>query len=313
MAFFYNSVTKTFLFAPRETPPYVPGAPDEPSFGLIRDGDLGARDCCCCPCCAVPEGSQIYVCTNDTKKRRCINDGGTPNCSTPTCQPDTCCNGACCQGTSCSITADIVCQQLGGVFKGCGTTCAAGVCECPAGQVLCGNVCCPEGQSCVDGECVDGACSAPCQVPGPWNDIGPQDAVLCPDQCGCVIEQCCPGCTTGAPWFHIFAPALAGDQPDTVIPALVGWAGDIAGYFTSHGYECVTIKRQDGSENDGNGNESVSLALTVSGCCIDPEEGVESDGQFPGDPNIGQTPWNSTLSWHAWDYNTFPPCKNPLP
>ncbi len=131
MAFFYNSVTKTFLFAPRETPPYVPGAPDEPSFGLIRDGDLGARDCCCCPCCAVPEGSQIYVCTNDTKKRRCINDGGTPNCSTPTCQPDTCCNGACCQGTSCSIKADVVCQQLGGVFKGCGTTCGGGICNPP--------------------------------------------------------------------------------------------------------------------------------------------------------------------------------------
>ena len=132
MAFFYNSVTKTFLFAPRETPPFVPGAPDEPSFGLIRDGDLGARDCCCCPCCAVPEGSQIYVCTNDTKKRRCINDGGTPKCNHATCQPDTCCNGACCQGTSCSITADIVCQQLGGVFKGCGTTCGATTCAPPA-------------------------------------------------------------------------------------------------------------------------------------------------------------------------------------
>ena len=163
MAFLYNSITKKFLFAPRETPPYVPGLPDEPSFGLIRDGDLGARDCCCCPCCAVPEGSQIYVCTNDTKKRRCINDGGTPKCNHATCQPDTCCNGACCQGTSCSIKADVVCQQLGGVFKGCGTTCAAGVCECPAGQVLCGNVCCPEGQVCVDGECVL-PCSGPCDT-----------------------------------------------------------------------------------------------------------------------------------------------------
>ena len=173
MAFFYNSVTKTFLFAPRETPPYVPGAPDEPSFGLIRDGDLGARDCCCCPCCAVPEGSQIYVCTNGTKKRRCINDGGTPNCSTPTCQPDTCCNGACCQGTSCSITADVVCQQLGGVFKGCGTTCGATTCDepCPPGRVLCGTVCCPEGYTCVDGQCMP-PCLCECYevgVKGRWD------------------------------------------------------------------------------------------------------------------------------------------------
>jgi hypothetical protein len=64
-----------------------------------------------------------------------------------------------------------VCQQLGGVFKGCGTTCAAGVCECPAGQVLCGTVCCPEGYTCVDGQCVP-PCLCECYevgVKGRWD------------------------------------------------------------------------------------------------------------------------------------------------
>jgi hypothetical protein len=207
MAFFYNSTTKKFLFAPRETPPYVPGQPDEPSFGLIRVGDPGASDCCCCPCCSVPEGSQTYVCTNDTKKRRCINDGGTPNCSTPTCQPDTCCNGACCQGASCSITADIVCQQLGGVFMGCGTACSptpccSGACDeanpCPGGCYCCNGQCqptpccsgacdeanpCPEGCYCCNGQCQPTPCPPTCE--GACDEANP-----CPEGCECCNGIC---------------------------------------------------------------------------------------------------------------------------
>jgi hypothetical protein len=120
----------------------------------------------------------------------------------------------------------------------------------------------------------------------------------------------------GGVWIFILAAALrSGEQADLVIPALDGWADDIATYFTSHGYECVSVKRQESSTpiDDGSGDDQISLALTVFSCCVDPEEGVESDGQFPSDPNIGQYPWGTTLSWHAWDYNALPPCKNPLP
>ena len=198
MAFLYDFTKKKFLFGQMQPPPWDPlsGLPKPPEIGLVKE-----QNCCCCPCCQITEGAQVYTCTNDVRKAFCQANGGTPNCNHATCQPDTCCNGACCQGESCSITADVVCQELGGTFKGCGTTCAEVVCDepcsgpcdsgypCPAGCVCCDGVCCDG--VCCDGVCVSGECVTQCPSEcGAEGDCGPQ----------C---ECCTTWVGGSPGFLV--------------------------------------------------------------------------------------------------------------
>lgn len=156
------------------------------------------KNCCCCPCCKLPEGAQTYSCDNRERKGICSDEGGTPVCSQETCDPFPCCNGACQQGTSCSIKADVICAELGGLFRGCGSCCGGadcpggqlcvdGQCECPPERV-CGEECCPEGQTCVDGQCV---AAPPC--PGtPCDHNVPGDCAT--PGCGCCGGQCVRDC-----------------------------------------------------------------------------------------------------------------------
>lgn len=117
------------------------------------------NNCCCQPCCEVPEGANTYSCS-EVRPATCTGRGGTVPAGATSCSPDPCCNGACCFGTSCQYLADVKCTEMGGVFKGCGTTCGPGVCgeQCPPGQVRVNGQClstcessgngCPEGFSC---------------------------------------------------------------------------------------------------------------------------------------------------------------------
>ena len=126
----YDFVRRGYYFAVgREPAPRPPGEPPDSSFGLIPIAVAGQNPCCCCLCCTV--SGDVYTCDSDVRISTCAAGGGVSNCSESTCVANACCNGACCQGDSCSIKADVVCQALGGTFKGCGTTCAEGVCDEP--------------------------------------------------------------------------------------------------------------------------------------------------------------------------------------
>lgn len=65
-----------------------------------------------------------------------------------------------------------------------GQTCVDGVCSpCPSGRVQCGDICCPEGQVCVDGVCVN-----PC----------PEER-QCGDNCCEEWQYCCGGVCSDTP------------------------------------------------------------------------------------------------------------------
>jgi hypothetical protein len=89
------------------------------------------NNCCCKPCCELPSGANTYSC-DEVRPATCTGRGGTVPAGATSCSPDPCCNGACCFGTSCQYLADVKCAELGGVFKGCGTTCSGGICNPPA-------------------------------------------------------------------------------------------------------------------------------------------------------------------------------------
>ena len=88
-----------------------------------------------------------------------------PDCATAECGGDDGCGGTCADGTCADPLA----------------VCVAGACECPF--VACEGVCCPDGDSCVDGQC-DYVCIPDC--------VG----ALCGDDSGCGYG--CPGNCAGA-------------------------------------------------------------------------------------------------------------------
>ena len=128
--FVYNRATKKFVLV---SVPADPASPEPITWALANN-----TDCCCCPCCQLAPGAQTYTCVDSEKKGDCSGAGGVPKCDAASCTPNPCCNGACCIDGQCSIKADAICASLGGVFKGCGTTCDGGICDPPPPGAACG-------------------------------------------------------------------------------------------------------------------------------------------------------------------------------
>jgi hypothetical protein len=53
---------------------------------------------------------------------------------------EACREGACCEGATCTVKPQCQCQGTGKTFKGVGTTCADGACECKCGCLSAGGV-----------------------------------------------------------------------------------------------------------------------------------------------------------------------------
>ena len=151
--------------------------------------------------------------------QRCINGQCCDNnnvCGNTCCTTgQTCASGQCCDGDVCGGECyNIPCT--GGRVRNVSTC----VCLCPPENEPCGNTCCPEGQTCVNGQCCDNVCGNTCCTEGQtcvngqcctcsgvgtdagiewgeWQDAYPRPDF--PDDPKCARNGCyslCDGCTT---------------------------------------------------------------------------------------------------------------------
>lgn len=152
----YNFAKRGFLWTTAQYPPFPV---------VLTTG----KSCCCCACCKIEGEDKTYTCTDDVPQAECLAGGGEKKCECPTpaepsnrctCEDEPCCNGACCTDEGCEVTADVVCAEREGDFKGCGTTCE----EYPCCGACDESNPCPEGCTCVNGQCAD--CSVIDSCPG---------------------------------------------------------------------------------------------------------------------------------------------------
>jgi hypothetical protein len=142
------------------------------------------------------------------------------------------------------------------VFKGCGTTCDSATCdeppECPPGQVLCGNVCCPEGQSCVDGQCVVSPCAGTCCVNG--------QAVAAESQ------EACESCETGlcGTWFNSCEPCVC--EPPTPFDDCPIQPGTCNRQYCAWIANSSCIVRPNGSVDCSQNNAQGATAIAQRDC-----------------------------------------------